>query len=107
MITKRSRQAFPKLRWPRSTTARATCGIRGWYEESIHVRRNVTISVRFSEDEITMLRAKADVAAQPVTAYIRSAALQQVAPVDRGRLLKALRAASESVGHAEHLLSEQ
>jgi hypothetical protein len=75
--------------------------------EPVHVRRNVTISVRFSEDEMAMLRAKADESGEPVTAYIRLAALQQVAPVDRARLLKALRAASDEVGQAAQILAGQ
>ena len=38
-------------------------------------RRDVTISVRFSAEEIEQLRAHADAAGEKVTAYIRAAAL--------------------------------
>ena len=49
------------------------------------VRRNVTISVRFSEEEIVRLRAQADALGMKVTALIRSAALE-----DRESVLRAL-----------------
>ncbi len=49
------------------------------------VRRNVTISVRFSEEEIARLRAQADALGMKVTALIRSAALE-----DRESVLRAL-----------------
>jgi hypothetical protein len=39
-----------------------------------------------------------------VTAYIRAAALQQVAPLDRLQVLAALEAASADVARAEQLL---
>ncbi len=50
------------------------------------VRRNVTISVRFSEEEIARLRAQADALGMKVTALIRSAALE-----DRESVLRALK----------------
>jgi uncharacterized protein YegP (UPF0339 family) len=43
--------------------------------EPVEVRRNVTISVRFSASEIESLRAKAEEAGTKVTAFIRAAAL--------------------------------
>jgi hypothetical protein len=64
----------------------------------------VTISVRFSQEEIGALRREADTAGVKVTAYIRAAALQASAPVDRKRLQEALRAVSEDVARAERLL---
>ena len=79
-------------------------GFEGGAEEQAEVRRNVTISVRFSEEEIATLRSKADTAGEKVTAYIRSAALEQASPLDRRRLLQALRAASADVAKAERLL---
>ena len=69
------------------------------------VRRNVTISVRFSEEEIEALRREAEVSGVKVTAYIRSAALNATSPVDHQRLRDALRAASDEVARAERLLS--
>jgi predicted DNA binding CopG/RHH family protein len=52
----------------------------------ITVRRNVTISVRFSEEEITELRARAEQAGVKVTSFIRAAALDASSPVDRAQL---------------------
>ena len=54
--------------------------------EPIEVRRNVTISVRFSAEEIDTLRQRADEAGVKVTAYIRSAALEAGRPLDRSAL---------------------
>ena len=68
------------------------------------VRRNVTISVRFSDEEIALLRERAEASGEKVTAYIRAAALQQASPLDRRRLLHALEAASADVVQAERLL---
>lgn len=51
--------------------------------EHFEVRRNVTISVRFSGDEIDALRRRADTAGLKVTAFIRSAALEAERPLDR------------------------
>lgn len=51
-------------------------------EEPIEVRRNVTISVRFSDAEIAELRAHADELGVKVTALIRAAALEATQPVD-------------------------
>jgi hypothetical protein len=45
-------------------------------EVAVEVRRNVTISVRFSDEEIEKLRARADDAGVKVTALIRAAALR-------------------------------
>lgn len=70
----------------------------------VEVRRNVTISVRFSEEEIEALRREAEAAGVKVTAYIRAAALQASSPVDRKRLQDALRAVSEDVARVERLL---
>jgi uncharacterized protein (DUF1778 family) len=51
--------------------------------EPVEVRRAVTISVRFSEEEISDLRRRADTAGVKVTAFIRQAALEAARPVDR------------------------
>ncbi len=52
-------------------------------EVPITVRRNVTISVRFSVEEIAELRARAEQAGVKVTSFIRAAALEATSPVDR------------------------
>ena len=52
-------------------------------EVPITVRRSVTISVRFSDDEIAELRARAEEAGVKVTSFIRAAALEASSPVDR------------------------
>ncbi|WP_141015168.1 plasmid mobilization protein [Nocardioides sambongensis] len=54
--------------------------------EPTTVRRNVTISVRFSDTEIAELRARAEVAGVKVTSFIRAAALEASQPVDRAQL---------------------
>ncbi len=55
-------------------------------EVPITVRRNVTISVRFSVEEIAELRARAEQAGAKVTSFIRAAALEATSPVDRVEL---------------------
>lgn len=52
----------------------------------VAVRRSVTISVRFSDKEITELRTRADQAGVKVTSFIRAAALEASSPVDRAAL---------------------
>ena len=54
--------------------------------ERVTVRRAVTISVRFSDDEIAALRERADAAGVKVTSFIRAAALEATSPVDRAAL---------------------
>ena len=49
----------------------------------VTVRRSVTISVRFSDEEIAELRAHAEQAGVKVTSFIRAAALEATSPVDR------------------------
>ena len=56
------------------------------HPESITVRRNVTISVRFSDKEIEQLRLRAEEAGVKVTSFIRAAALEATSPVDRAAL---------------------
>ena len=55
-------------------------------EVPITVRRNVTISVRFSVEEIAELRARAELAGVKVTSFIRAASLEATSPVDRVEL---------------------
>lgn len=76
----------------------------GGEEFPVEIRRNVTISVRFSEEEIAQLRERAEKTGVKVTAYIRAAALQQAAPLDRASLRKALNDLSADVARAERLL---
>ncbi len=54
--------------------------------EPVTIRRNVTISVRFSVEEIAELRARAEEAGVKVTSFIRAAALEAASPVDRAAL---------------------
>ena len=46
----------------------------------------MTISVRFSPEEIEELRARAEDAGVKVTSFIRAAALEATSPVDRATL---------------------
>ena len=49
----------------------------------VTVKRSVTISVRFSDEEIAGLRDRAEQAGVKVTSFIRAAALEATSPVDR------------------------
>lgn len=60
-----------------------TSGFDEGEEVPITVKRNVTISVRFSVEEIAALRAHAEQAGVKVTSFIRAAALETTNPVDR------------------------
>lgn len=66
--------------------------------EPVEVRRNVTISVRFTSDELEALRRRADAAGVKVTAFIRAAALEADRPVDRAAVAK-MAAAVEEQAH--------
>ena len=72
--------------------------------EPVEVRRNVTISVRFSDDEIAQLRAMAEQTGMKVTAYIRTAALEHGVQVNKSAILAVLRKASDDVASAQRLL---
>jgi predicted DNA binding CopG/RHH family protein len=63
----------------------------GGEEVPITVKRNVTISVRFSPEELENLRQRADEAGVKVTSFIRAAALEATSPVDRATLRKLAR----------------
>lgn len=52
-------------------------------EEPVQIKRSVTISVRFSAEEIEALRRRADAANMKVTGFIRAAALEAEHPIDR------------------------
>lgn len=56
------------------------------HPEPVTIRRNVTISVRFSDEEIAELRTRAEQAGVKVTSFIRAAALEATSPVDRAAL---------------------
>ena len=56
--------------------------------EPVQVRRNVTISVRFTADELDALRRRADAAEMKVTAFIRAAALEADRPLDRAAVAR-------------------
>lgn len=79
-------------------------GFDGGTAEPVEVRRNVTISVRFSDEEIALLRERAEEVGTKVTAYIRAAALQQAAPVDRLQVIGLLEDVSADVARVERLL---
>lgn len=79
-------------------------GFEGGSVEPVEVRRSVTISVRFSDEEIALLRERAEGTGTKVTAYIRAAALQQAAPVDRLQVIGLLEEVSADVARAERLL---
>ena len=55
----------------------------------VQVRREVTISVRFSDDEIAELRRRADARGVKVTALIRDAALANANPLDLAAVRRA------------------
>jgi len=61
-------------------------------------RREVTISVRFSAEEIEALRRRADAANMKVTRFIRAAALEAEHPIDR-EAVAALAAGVEAQVH--------
>lgn len=63
-----------------------TQDLSGFDEENalpVTVKRSVTISVRFSDEEIAELRARAEQVGVKVTSFIRAAALEATSPVDR------------------------
>lgn len=70
----------------------------------VTVRRNVTISVRFSADEIAAIRRKADAAGMKVTAYIRQAALSGGEAIDRDKVARAVAAVSNDLDHVRRLI---
>lgn len=69
-------------------------------------RLEVTLSVRFTADEIEALRAAADQAGIKPTAFIRQAAMAALAhrPVDRARVEKDLKQAVELMRDAQRVL---
>ena len=70
----------------------------------VTVRRNVTISVRFSADEIAAIRRQADAAGMRVTAYIRQAALSGGEAIDRDKVARAVAAVTNDLDHVRRLI---
>jgi hypothetical protein len=70
----------------------------------VEVRRNVTISVRFSADEIAAIRRQADAAGMKVTAYIRQTALSGGEAIDRDKVTRAVAAVSNDLDHVRRLI---
>lgn len=68
----------------------------------VTVRRDVTISMRFSDDEIAELRARAEQGGVKVTSFIRAAALEASRPVDRAALGELTR----DLEHRAHVVAE-
>lgn len=73
--------------------------------ERVTVRRAVTISVRFSEEEIAALRERADAAGVKVTSFIRAAALEATAPVDLAALSELARALEQDAHRVVELVA--
>lgn len=71
---------------------------------SVTVRRNVTISVRLSADEIAAIRRQADAAGMKVTAYIRQAALSGEEAIDRDKVARAVAAVSNDLDRVRRLI---
>ena len=70
------------------------------------IRRNVTISVRFSDEEIAELRDRAERAGLKVTSFIRAAALDAAHPVDRAQLTELARDLEQRVHRVAKLVAE-
>lgn len=70
----------------------------------VTVRRNVTISVRFSADEIDTIRENADAAGMKVTAYIRQAALTGGETIDRDKVARAVATVSDDLDRVRRLV---
>lgn len=70
----------------------------------VTVRRNVTISVRFSAEEIAAIRQRAEAADMKVTAYIRQAAIGGGEPIDRDKVARAVDAVSSDLDRVRKLI---
>jgi uncharacterized protein (DUF1778 family) len=71
---------------------------------SVTVRRNVTISVRFSAEEIDAIRQQAAAAGMKVTAYIRQAAISGGDTIDRDKVASAVAAVSNDLDRVRRLI---
>ena len=72
----------------------------------VTVKRSVTISVRFSDDEIAELRTRAERAGVKVTSFIRAAALDAANPVDRAQLSELARDLEQRVHRVAEIVAE-
>ena len=70
----------------------------------VTVRRNVTISVRFSADEMAEIRQWAERAGMKVTTYIRQAALTGGHTIDRDKVERAVDAVSSDLDRVRKLI---
>jgi len=75
------------------------------HPEPVTIRRNVTISVRFSDEEIAELRARAEQAGVKVTSFIRAAALEAASPVDRAALGELARDLEQRAHHVAEFVA--
>jgi hypothetical protein len=95
--------------WPTTTTSVAPTLISEVSRSQLRGQgvSDVTISVRFSSDEIALVRGRAEAAGDRVTAYIRRAALEaEEPPPDRGvatTLLSEAERVAERLGEVLHL----
>ena len=74
--------------------------------EPVTVKRNVTISVRFSSEEIEDLRVRAEKEGVKVTAFIRDAALEASSPVDRAALRELAREMEQRAHDLANLMAK-
>ena len=70
----------------------------------VTVRRNVTISVRFSAEEIEAIRQQAEATGMKVTAYIRQAAISGGDTIDRDKVASAVAAVSNDLDRVRRLI---
>lgn len=70
----------------------------------VTVRREVTISVRFSAEEIAAIRRRAQAAGMKVTAYIRQAAASGEVQVDREKVARAVAAVTADLDRVRALV---
>ncbi|WP_067430184.1 plasmid mobilization protein [Nocardioides jensenii] len=73
----------------------------------VTVTRSVTISVRFSAEEIAELRARADAEGTKVTSYIRDAALAASRPVDLDELGALARGLEQQAHRVSQILTRK
>lgn len=78
-----------------------------WGEPTpVTVRREVTISVRFSAEEIAAIRRRAHAAGMKVTAYIRQAVTRGEVQVDREKVARAVAAVTADLERVRALVGE-
>lgn len=72
----------------------------------VTVRREVTISVRFSADEIAAIRRRAEATGMKITAYIRQAAVSGGVAIDRDKVSRAVAALSADLERVRELVGQ-